>query len=485
VAGSVEHGKVVLSAIVFGGGSLRALDYARTRLTPEHFTDTVQRALFVFLQRYADQSRGILPRKTLADVLRDQAPGRAQQFMEYYDLVAEAEPELHEFKHSVAQLRELAAEQATGDALRQGIEILRSGAYADDEKTWLKGHEDARAHVLAAFAAAESAHGTAESPEGDVRNEGKDIMARYAKAKELRLRNRSPGIAFGIGELDRRLPAGALPGSLSLVLGWTSAGKTSYCVNWAHHAAVMQGRDVVYFTTETLRPQVSAKLIARHSRLPQFGLPQGLNSAAIQAGRLTDTEETAFQQVLADFGGAGYGKVWLVQCPRRATASTIESRLAAISRSFTPGLVIMDYAQLLAPERAGRESRTSENLAGVVKDLKQVSAAFNGGEGVPIVTPWQVSREGYRSKKATGAYDLLDVAETKEAADTADLVIALIDPASDDTRGRAVPITASVIKCRDGERNFSAELTADFATSFFDSRNVTLTADALGIGDLT
>lgn len=482
MADSVEHGKTVLSAVLYGGGSLRALDYARTRLAPEHFTDTVQRALFLILQNYADQARGILPRKTLDDVLRDQAPGRVLQFQEYYDLLAATEPELHEFTHSVAELRNLAAERATGEALAQGMEILRSGVHSDDGRDFLKGHADARVHVMASFAAAESLHGTAESPEGDARTEAAEVLARYARAKELRSRKQSPGIAFGIPELDRKIPAGAMPGSLSIVLGWTSAGKTSYCVSWAHHVSVMQGRDVVYFTTETLRPQVVAKLLARHSRLPQFGLPQGLNSSAIQAATLSDAEEQAFQAVLGDFSGnTGYGRCWVVQCPRAATVGTFESRLAAIGRNFTPGLVVMDYAQLLAPERSRYDSKNHENLAGVVKDLKQVAATFADGSGVPVVTPWQVSREGYRSKKTTGAYDLLDVAETKEAADTADLVIALIDPATDDTRGRAVPITASVIKNRDGERNFSADLTADFATSYFGARNVTPTADLLGI----
>lgn len=490
MASSVEHGRTVLAAVFAGRGQsdTRILDFARIHLVPDtHFTDPVQRTLFTLAGRYADQAQGILPRGVLEDVFRDQPPGKAFQYMEYYDaLCAQDTPAADQFKWAVTQLQELAAERVTGEALHQGMEILTSGAYADDDKTFLRGHQAAREHVLAAFASAESAHGAAESPEGDVRNETSDVLTRYAKAKELRVKGSTPGIGFGIKELDKRLPAGALPGSLTIVLGWTSAGKTSWCVNWAHHASVTQGRDVVYFTTETLRPQVTAKLLARHSREAQFGLSQGLNSSAILAGSLKDEEEQAFQHVLTDFGeNEKYGRCWVTQCPRAATVGTFETRLHAVGRQFRPGLVIMDYAQLLAPESNRRDARIHEDLAGVVKSLKQVAATFANGYGVPVVTPWQVSREGYKSKKATGGYDLLDVAETKEAADSADLVIALIDPpaGSDDSHGRAVPIEASVIKNRDGERNFRAELTADFATSYFTDRSVSLSGNMLDLGD--
>lgn len=463
----------MLAAILAGAGRQQTgvLDYASARLSPDHFTDEVQRKLFQLCQLYAEQARAILPRQVLADLLRDQAPGRLQQYTESYDALAAMAVTAADFKWSVAQLRELAAERETGYALAQGMKILQSGAY-DDDGAFFKGHKAAREHVLAAFAAAESAHSTAEAPEGDVRREGSVVLARYAKAKEARLAGTASGIAFGVEELDRRLPAGVLPGSLSIVLGWTSAGKTSYCVSWAHHAAVAQGRDVVYFTTETLRPQVTAKLVARHSREAKFGLPEGLDSAAILAGTLSEPQENAFRAVLSDFSGSGYGRVYVVQCPRAATVGTFEARLSAIGRQFHPGLVIMDYAQLLHPDGRWRE-KSHENQAEVAKGLKEVAATFADGAGVPVVTPWQVSREGRRSLKNAGGYDLLDVADTKVAADTADLVIALIDPPEDKTGGIRMAMRAAVIKNRDGQRNFEAELTADFRTCFFGARRTT------------
>lgn len=469
MAGPDEHGRTVLSAVLAGRGTqdTRVLDYAAARLTEGHFTDRVQARLYRLCLRYADAYRAVLPRKVLADLLRGEPPGTALAYGEYYDALCAGVPSADEFRLSVDQLVELALDRATGDALAQGMQILGEGAYEEDGAVFLRGHAAARAHVMSAFAAAERDAGNAQAPEGDARREKELILGRYARAKELRARGESPGVKFGIAGLDRKLKSGVTPGSLSVVLGWTSAGKTSFCVQWAWHVSVVQGRDVVYFTTETLRPQIIAKLIARHSRLPRFGLPRGLDSDDILGGTLDAAQETALREVVADFSSGPYGRCWVAQCGRSAGVGTIESRLAAARRQFRPAMVFVDYAQLLSPERSYRESKLNVDLAGVVKDLKQVAAAFDGGNGVPVATPWQTTRKGRENLKTAGGYSLLDVAETKEAADTADLVVSLVDPEKDSSAGRAVPIEAAVLKNRLGVRNFSARLTADFATSYF------------------
>ena len=74
---SLDHGKIVLGAILAGRPDL--LSAAQRHLKPEHFTDTVQAALFGFCERYADQSGGVLPRAALADILRSAAPGHGAE----------------------------------------------------------------------------------------------------------------------------------------------------------------------------------------------------------------------------------------------------------------------------------------------------------------------------------------------------------------------------------------------------------------------
>jgi replicative DNA helicase len=484
VADAVEHGKTVLAAIFAGRGqqNTAVLDLAVTRLTPEHFPDTVQRTLFVLAQRYADQTRGILPRAALADVFRDAAPGQLQLYGEYYDALCQRGAVLGpDLAWAIGQLRELYDERATGEALARGMEVLRSGI-EDERGTFVKGHQAARQYVLSAFAEVEQRHSGAAAPAGDVRAEPQAIWERYAKAKEQRVQGRVPGVAFGIPELDRRLPAGVLPGSLNVVLGWTSSGKTSFCVQWAWHAAVMQGRDVVYFTTETLRPEVTARLLARHSRLEKFGLPQGLDSMQILAGNLDPPQEGMLARVIQDFTSGPYGSLNVIQTPRAATIGTIEARLAAIGRRYRPAICFMDYLQLLDPERSRRDSRQHEDLSGIVKEAGQVAATFSDGAGIPFVSPWQVTREGRKEALKTGGYSLLDTGGTKEASDSADLVLALMDPEKYENP-RDVEIKATVLKNRSGPRNFTASLSADFTTCVFSSAaRTTASSDVMNMG---
>ena len=71
------------------------------------------------------------------------------------------------------------------------------------------------------------------------------------------------------------------------------------CCQFAWHAVTQQGRNVVIFTSETLRSQVRFRILARHSRDPRFGLSKGINTRDMKAGTLQD--KNAFAAVLHDF----------------------------------------------------------------------------------------------------------------------------------------------------------------------------------------
>lgn len=467
---AAEHGRVVLSFIIAnrerGTG---ALDKASQRVTDEHFAEPSQRFLFTLLQRYADQARAILPRKALEDFLRSQEPGRLLMYLTLYDTLASGRHEPSDFIHSLGQLRELDAERRTGEALAQGMQILRSGA-RDSRGKELRGHADARAHILEAFSDVER-RAVAESPEGDAGREARPVLAAYARAAEQRARGTLPGVSTGMPDLDARLGGGLYRGQLCLIAAWTSVGKTAMCVNLAWNAAVLQGKSFVYFTSETLREEVRLRLVTRHSLLPQFGLDggqdPGINSRDIRAGTLTAEKFGRLRQVLADWeGNKDYGRRYIVQVPRGATLATLESRLAAISRQFTPDMVIIDYLALLRPERARKDRR--EDLSGIIMDAKEAARTFGDGLGVPVISPWQVSREGWKSAREAKEYNLAALAESAEASNSADIVLTLLDlDNDDDSRGRRVPLQLDILKNRAGERAKGMRVFADYATCAF------------------
>jgi replicative DNA helicase len=469
---ALGHGKTVLGTIL-ASRVPAALDYASKFLEPGHFTDPVQRNLWIMCQRYMDQAGHVLTRQAVEDGLRSAPPGQALMYLQYFDsLLASCVPQdpggVAAFRWGVLQLRELAAERTTGEAITQGMEILRRGLKEGRQE--YQGHTDARSWLLAKFAAIERQLHQADAPEGDMRHETGEILSTYGDAKAQRLLGTTGLIATGIAELDALFGGGLARGELDLVVGWTSAGKTSFVVQLAWYAAAVQGRNVVFLTTETLRPQIRVKILARHSRLERFGLRQGLNSRDIKAGTLTPAAEAKLQEVAADFAQIS-GRLHIAQVPKGATVSVIDSRLAGLSRNWAADLVVLDYAQLLRPEVQRRS--LWEETSTIIKDLKDVAVGYMDGRGVPLISPWQVSREARVQARQRGFYILSDLAATQDAANTADGVMSLLEP-DDFTGGRDVMLDLSLLKSRDGEAKFGAgnsiKLRADYATSCFEAQ---------------
>jgi replicative DNA helicase len=467
-----EHGEIALTAIVGGRGSVRALDIVMSKLGPGQFEDTRQQALITLLHGYALQTHGICTSAALSDLLRDKPAGSRLDLVAYYDLLAARPlPAGHEFTHSVSQLAELAAKRATGSAMAAGLEILNHGVW-EDEHTHLKGHEDARGYLMAEFARIEAEMHLSDSPEGDAHDDALSVLDGYARAKALQLSGKAPGVLFGLPSLDAYLDGGLTPGEMAVIRAGTTIGKSRWCVQWAWDASVEQGKNVIYFTTETLRPEICINLIARHSCQPQFGLASGLNSRAIRAGRLSPGDEKALDAVVTDFKGGNYGRLRVVQMPENCTMTALAARYAAIEKLFRPDLVIADYLQLFEPERRSKDARDFENLAGILKRAQRWCGTCSNGRGVAFGTPWQVNRAGRANLRATGGYTLEDSAGSQEASNTPDLVLDLLDREEDTSNGRRAPLEAGVAKSRGGPRGKRFPVEADYATCHFTERDL-------------
>jgi len=458
-----QHAERLLSAIIPDRGDL--LERALRHLSTEHFPDPVLRNIFTLLERYAEVTAGrILTRDALGDLLRRGRAdaGKLAQYIEVFDLLAQGVADEADFLWSLEQLRELAAERATHEALTAGMQILTRGL-DDDSGTTLTGHLQARSHVMQRFAQVDRDLSMQEAPEGDMRAEGDDILADYATRKSARAHGRSVGVEFGIPLLDAKIN-GAQPGDLGLILGFTSEGKSGLCVQLAWNVTTRQGKNVVFLTTETLRSQIRRRLVARHSCVEHFGIDGGINSRLIKDGTLSPTQEQQLAAVVKDFThNPGYGRCYIVQVPRAATIGYIESKLIRIARMFPIDLVIMDYLALLRPEK--RRNSDREELGGILKEAKQLATTFADGTGVPFVSPWQVNRVARDQAERTGYYTSQATSETAEASNSADWIVSLLAPL--DNANRVCAIKMQALKNRDGERCAPLDLQLDYATSRF------------------
>lgn len=462
---AADHGSVVLSAIVPSRRDL--LERAVRMLVATHFTEPSQARLFTFLQRYYDRTGGgVATEKALEDLTRNDDSGRAALLLETYRLYVGEEATDEEFSWSIEQLRELAQERATTEAIVDGMEILRNGKTMPDGET-ARGADDARAYVMSTFAQIERNYSIEAAPEGDVRTERKSIIDDYAERKRMRETGEARGILFGIDPLDSRT-GGMQPGEVVLAAGYTNDGKTTLCVQTAWHAAVIQKKNVVFFTTETIRSQVMRKLVSRHSMLPQFGLaPHGLNSFDLKNGTLSAADEAKFAEVVSDFTKTGdYGKVYVCQVPRGSSVTYLEQRLATLQRKFHIELAVMDYLALLRSDR--NRQTTREELAAIMKDTKQVATGFDNGRGLPILSPWQVSRAARIDAEKIEMYTSASLSETAEATNTADLIISMLAPT--DNTDRRADVNMQILKNRDGPTANGLRVTVDYATSWFQAR---------------
>jgi len=463
------HGRIVLSSVI-ASKSVKALDFAQSKLPePERYlTDPHQLTLFKLLCLYSDQCGGVMTRDALGDWLRDKPEGSLQLYGEMYDALAAVAVDGHEFRNSVHQLRELADRRATGNAVAMAMRILQQGAQLPDGSE-VRGHAAAREYLMTALADAE-AMGDTETAEGDVTREVNDVLAAYAAAKALRASGKPVGVQLGMPAVDHAL-GGGLSKGLAIVVAGTSAGKSSLCVQGAWHNAVMEGRNVLYFTTEQHRTEVRLKIVARHSRHPKFSLGKGLDVAKIRSGWLSRDEEMMLDLVLNDLRTCtDYGEIQVVQMPERCTVPALTGRAESMARRAKPDLVVADYLQLFEAARRVRDAKDHETQGGIVKTAHRWALTAFHEQGVPLMSPWQTNRDGMTALKNGGFSLDQHMASSSEAARTAAVVIALALRDEDTSAGRNVPLKLSVEKNRDGARGGRFDVTADYATCYFADR---------------
>lgn len=327
-----------------------------------------------------------------------------------------------DFKASIVFLEEEYKKNKLGEGLSTAMEILTSGVRSG--KNVVYGVDDAVNSLQMSISDIERInHGN--MPEGNIFEERLDLL------KELQEGDVAERIPTGIRPLDEMTIGGAGSGELWLIAAYAGVGKTFFCTNLAYNFAVMEKKNVVYLTAETIRSQVRRRVLTRHTRHPKFGLPNGLSSGDLKKHSptnpiLTPEQVSQWQTVMEDMTDLDdKGIFHLAQIPMGAKISTIHAKLNKLNSVFPIDVVVIDSLDLLSPE--AKRSSNREELNDILADAKLLATSFDNGRGIRLISPWQTSRDAWKEAKANGRYYKSSMAETSEAERKADLILALLE----------------------------------------------------------
>lgn len=209
-----------------------------------------------------------------------------------------------------------------------------------------------------------------------------------------------PGIPTGFRDLDR-ITTGLQPSDFVVVAARPSMGKTSLCLNIAQHVAVDQGKPVALFSLEMSKEQLVQRLLSAEARIPGQKL------------RLGTLDEEDWPRLVAAMGRLSEVPIFIDDTPV-LTAMDIRAKTRRLVQEQGPGLVIIDYLQLIAGH--GRGDSRQQEISEISRSLKALAREVK----CPVVALSQLSRavEQRQDKRPV----LSDLRESGAIEQDADLV---------------------------------------------------------------
>jgi len=215
----------------------------------------------------------------------------------------------------------------------------------------------------------------------------------------------STGVPVSFHDLDA-MTQGLQRGSLVVIAGRPSMGKTSFAMNIAQNVSKTNKLPVCYFSLEQSKEQMSYRFLA---------MQLGIETGRLRTGRIQQEEWGLIGREIDDLS-----EVPIFICDK---GSIKVKEMLSKSRKIKDkeglgklGLVVVDYIQMM--DGPNKESRDKE-LTKIVLDLKEMAKALD----VPVVLMSQVSRD--IEKRENSRPMLCDLRETQGLEAHADVVIML------------------------------------------------------------
>lgn len=255
---------------------------------------------------------------------------------------------------------------------------------------------------------------------GDVRHDAQPAWDEYQVAKHDK--DKVWGKFMGIEEIDT-VCHGLKRGEMWVHAAFTGELKSMFSINWAYMLVTRYRTNVFYCSFEMPYEQLRRIILVRHSANPRFEV-QGkkpLDYRKVRDGELTPEEEAFYKEVLTDWDENEEYCQFHIWCPDRdVTIDDIRLEAELLHKQIDVGFLVLDHGGLIDPRK--RNSNYTVELNSVLRDAKKMALYFNHGEGLAVLTLFQINRDGKdQADKSDGKYKLRALSyanETEKSADT-------------------------------------------------------------------
>lgn len=209
---------------------------------------------------------------------------------------------------------------------------------------------------------------------GSENNFGYKYLADFEERFVPKHRN---ALTTGWNDIDAICGGGLGKSELGVVIAPTGAGKSMVLVHLGAQA-IKEGRTVVHYSMELQETTIASRYDSCITGYPLSNLP-------------------AFKEEIYEEIKKIPGSLIIKEYPTKsASTNTIRAHLSKLAkRDIKPGMIIVDYADLLRPLSAKREKRAE--LESIYEELRALSSEFE----CPIWTASQTNRSGLNAEVIT------------------------------------------------------------------------------------
>jgi replicative DNA helicase len=198
------------------------------------------------------------------------------------------------------------------------------------------------------------------------------VPAAFATVEQLyKRKGLTTGVPTGYNQIDK-MTAGLQPSDLIIVAARPSMGKTSFAMNIAQHAALVEKIGVAVFSLEMSKEQLVMRLLSSAGRI---------DSQRIRTGNLHNED---WPKLTRAVGMLSEAPIFIDDTPAISVLE-MRAKVRRLAAQHDIGLIVVDYLQLM-------RGRNTENRTQEISEISRSLKALAKEHKVPVIALSQLNR---------------------------------------------------------------------------------------------